>query len=94
MAEQPDAFELDGYLWQYLAHAGGHALRPHFDFVGDFSTYYGSPWLPDLHPLRHDHGNGELLLLAGTFRGKLKPLSTIQLRLDASVKPDHEGGGR
>ena len=51
MAEQPDAFELDGHqhrarrgvpvcgnTWRMLADT---RFRQHFDFVGDFSTQYG-----------------------------------------------------
>jgi arsenite methyltransferase len=52
VAEQPDAFELDGHhliergkvfpmcgnTWRMLADT---RFRPHFEFVGDFSTHYG-----------------------------------------------------
>ena len=52
VAEQPDAFELDGHhliergkafpvcgnTWCMLADT---RFRPHFDFIGDFSTHYG-----------------------------------------------------
>jgi arsenite methyltransferase len=52
IAEQPDAFELDGHhliergkvfpvcgnTWRMLADT---RLRRHFDFIGDFSTHYG-----------------------------------------------------
>ena len=52
MAEQPDAFELDGHhiiergkvfkvcgnTWRMLAET---RFAPHFDFIGDFSTHYG-----------------------------------------------------
>ena len=52
LAEQPDAFELDGHhliergkvftvcgnTWRMLADTRFH---PHFDFIGDFATHYG-----------------------------------------------------
>jgi SAM-dependent methyltransferase len=52
VAEQPDGFELDGHhliergkvfpvcgnTWRMLADT---RFRPHFDFIGDFSTHYG-----------------------------------------------------
>ncbi len=52
MAEQPEAFELDGHhriergkvfpvcgnTWRMLADT---RFAPHFDFIGDFSTHYG-----------------------------------------------------
>jgi arsenite methyltransferase len=52
VADQPDAFELDGHhliergkvfpvcgnTWRMLADT---RFRPHFDFIGDFSTHYG-----------------------------------------------------
>jgi SAM-dependent methyltransferase len=52
VAEQPDAFELDGHhliergkvftvcgnTWRMLADTRFH---PHFDFIGDFATHYG-----------------------------------------------------
>jgi SAM-dependent methyltransferase len=52
VAEQPDAFELDGHhliergkvfpvcgnIWRMLAET---RFAPHFEFIGDFSTHYG-----------------------------------------------------
>ena len=52
VADQPDAFELDGHhliergkvfpvcgnTWRMLADT---RFKPHFDFIGDFSTHYG-----------------------------------------------------
>jgi len=66
VAEQPDAFELDGH---HLIERGkvfavcGNTWRmrvdaralPYFDFIGDFSTHCGTfPWLRDLDTLRLD----------------------------------------